>query len=181
MAGHLTVPFFISLGFSVDEVGNIGQVLGLFSLIAGGLLGGFLLIYLGFKRGLWIFGILQAVSTLAFVLLTYSGKNASVLAFVVIFENLTAGLGTSAYAGFMASLCNRKFTATQYALFSSLMGVPRVIFAAPTGVMVEKMGWANFFIFCTLIAVPGILMLFRYDKWQESENHSEVKLKAQHA
>ena len=85
---------------------------------------------------------------------------------VIAFENLSAGMGTSAYVAFMASLTNKRFTATQYALLSALMGVPRVLASAPTGFIAEIMGWKGFFTLCTLIAIPGLLLLFRFSHMQ---------------
>ncbi|MDX1656791.1 MAG: AmpG family muropeptide MFS transporter, partial [Candidatus Competibacteraceae bacterium] len=114
---------------------------------------------------LWIFGILQAVSTAGFALLAQIGPDLTGLAAVIAFENLSGGMGTAAYVAFMASLTNRKFTATQYALLSSLMGIPRVIVAAPTGYLAAWLGWEAFFIFCTLIAIPGLWLLTRFRGW----------------
>ncbi|MEA3333196.1 MAG: AmpG family muropeptide MFS transporter, partial [Pseudomonadota bacterium] len=108
---------------------------------------------------LWGFGILQAISTAGFVLLAQVGASLSLLAAVIAFENLSGGMGTAAYVAYMASLTNKKFTATQYALLTSLMGIPRVLASAPTGFMVAALGWSSFFIFCTLIALPGLLLL----------------------
>ena len=114
-----------------------------------------------------MFGILQAGSTLAFSVLASVGHNYYVLVTTVTFENFTSGMGASAFIAFMASLCNKRFTATQYALLSSLMGIPRVIVASPTGYLAEWLGWVHFFIFCTLAAIPGLVFLFRYNTWQE--------------
>jgi PAT family beta-lactamase induction signal transducer AmpG len=83
----------------------------------------------------------------------------------VAFENLSAGMGTAAYVAFMAALTNKRFTATQYALLSSLMGVPRVLASAPTGFLAQALGWEGFFLFCTLAAVPGMLLLLRFAPW----------------
>jgi len=88
------------------------------------------------------------------------------LSAVIAFENISSGMGTAAYLAFMASITNKKFTATQYALLSSLMGVPRVIVSAPTGYFAKIMGWESFFIFCTLIAIPGMLLLLRVVRWK---------------
>jgi PAT family beta-lactamase induction signal transducer AmpG len=85
---------------------------------------------------------------------------------VVAFENLSGGMGTAAYAAFMASLTNKKFTATQYALLSSLMGVPRVLASAPTGFLAKHLGWWGFFVACTLVAVPGMLLLLKFAPWE---------------
>jgi PAT family beta-lactamase induction signal transducer AmpG len=102
---------------------------------------------------------LQAVSTLCFGVLTITGPDNWILAGVIAFENLTGGMGTTAFVAFMLSLTNRAYTATQYALLSSFMGVPRVFAAAPTGYLVQVFGWWNFFVMCTLVAIPGMLLL----------------------
>jgi PAT family beta-lactamase induction signal transducer AmpG len=119
----------------------------------------------GIYRALWYFGILQAVSTAGFALLALVGPSLAALAGVIAFENLSGGMGTAAYVGFMASLTNKRFTATQYALLSSLMGVPRVLASAPTGFMAEGLGWGGFFVVCTLIAAPGLMILRRAQRW----------------
>ncbi|MBF0256017.1 MAG: AmpG family muropeptide MFS transporter [Gammaproteobacteria bacterium] len=159
MANHMTTPFFLDMGFTKSEIGAVVKLFGCWATIGGGLLGGVMMLRLGIYRSLWIFGILQGVSTAGFSLLYLFGYSLSGLAAVVAFENLASGMGTAAYVAFMGSLTNKKFTATQYALLSSLMGVPRVIAATPTGYMAEAMGWFGFFIFCALIALPGMLLL----------------------
>ena len=121
---------------------------------------------LGINRSLWVFGFLQAVSTAGFALLANIGYSIPLLSAVIAFENLSSGLGTAAYAAFMASITNKKFTATQYALLTSLMGVPRVLASAPTGFLAINVGWEAFFIFCALIAIPGMLLLFKFAPWK---------------
>jgi PAT family beta-lactamase induction signal transducer AmpG len=123
---------------------------------------------LGISRSLWIFGILQAVSTAGFAVLAQIGKQLSALATVIAFENLSAGMGTAAYMAFMASITNKRFTATQYALLTSLMGIPRVLVSSTTGFMAEAMGWRSFFACCTLIAIPGMLLLLKIAPWRQT-------------
>ncbi|MEA1921129.1 MAG: AmpG family muropeptide MFS transporter [Pseudomonadota bacterium] len=159
MASAMTMPFYLELGFTKTEIGTVVKLFGFWATIGGGLLGGILMLRLGLYRSLWGFGILQAVSTAGFVLLAHVGANLSLLAAVIAFENLSGGMGTAAYVAYMASLTNKKFTATQYALLTSLMGIPRVLASAPTGFMVAAWGWSSFFILCTLIALPGLLLL----------------------
>jgi PAT family beta-lactamase induction signal transducer AmpG len=120
---------------------------------------------LGIHRSLWIFGGLQALSTAGFALLARVGHDLPLLSGVITFENITGGMGTAAFAAFMASLTNKRFTAFQYALLSSLMGVPRVMAAAPTGYLAQRFGWESFFIACTLVAIPGILLLMKFAPW----------------
>ncbi len=159
MASTMTTPFYLDLGFSMTEIGTIAKLFGFWATIFGGLLGGILLLRLGIARALWFFGILQAVSTAGFSLLALLGNSLAGLAAVIAFENLSGGMGTAAYVAYMASITNRKFTATQYALLSSLMGIPRVLASAPTGYMAQWLGWVPFFLFCSLVALPGLYLL----------------------
>ena len=159
MASHMTTPFYLDIGFSKTEIGTVVKLFGFWATVTGGLIGGLLIMRLGIFRALWLFGILQGVSTAGFSVLAQVGASVPGLAAVITFENLSGGMGTAAYVAYMASLTNRKFTATQYALLSSLMGVPRVIAAAPTGYLADAMGWSWFFVACTLIAAPGLLLI----------------------
>lgn len=164
MASQMTTPFYLDLGFSTSEIGTIVKLFGFWATIGGTLLGGILVMRIGLYNGLLWFGFLQAISTAGFAVLAYLGHSLPGLTAVIVFENLSGGLGTAAFIGYMASLTNRKFTATQYALLTSFMGMPRVFAAAPTGFMAEIMGWPGFFVFCALIATPGILLLVWLNK-----------------
>ncbi len=161
MASNLTIPFYLDIGFSKTEIGTVVKLFGFWATIAGSLIGGALMLKIEIKKSLFFFGILQAVSTAGFAVLYYIGHSIIGLSAVVAFENLTAGMGTSAYAAYMASITNKQFTATQYALLSSLMGIPRVIISAPTGFIAKNIGWSSFFILCTLIAIPGLILLYK--------------------
>jgi PAT family beta-lactamase induction signal transducer AmpG len=165
MASAMTIPFYLDIGFSKTEIGAIVKLFGFWAVIAGTLIGGVLMLRLGINRSLWIFGFLQAISTACFAILARIGHSVSVLSGVIAFENLSSGMGTAAYMAFMASITNKRFTATQYALLTSLMGVPRVLTSAPTGFLAKNMGWASFFIACTLIAIPGMLLLLKFAPW----------------
>lgn len=166
MASNMSMPLYIDLGFANKEIAAIVKTFGIAATIGGGLLGGVAMLKLGINRSLWVFGLLQMVSTFGFTVLAIAGKDPLVLTGVIAFENLASGMGTTAYMAYMASVTNKKFTATQYALLSSLMAVPRTIVSAPTGYMVEAMGYANFFIFCALIALPGMLLLVKVAPWR---------------
>lgn len=159
MASAMTTPFYLDLGYSKTEIGTVVKLFGFWATIAGGTLGGIWILRVGLNRALWWFGLGQMLSTLGFVVLAGIVPSIAALATVVAVENLTAGLGTAAFVGFMASLTDRRFTATQYALLSSLMGVPRVLASAPTGWLAQELGWPGFFLMCTLIAIPGLLLL----------------------
>ncbi len=165
MASEMLNPFYLDIGFTKTEIGAVAKLFGFWATIAGGLAGGVLILKLGIYRALWVFGALQAVSTFFFAVLARTGDQIPALAAVVAFENLSGGMGTAAYVAYMASLCNRRFTATQYALLSSLMGVPRVIMGASTGYLAKHLGWESFFLVCTFLAIPGMLLLFRVAPW----------------
>ncbi|GAB6905768.1 conserved membrane hypothetical protein [Desulfosarcina cetonica] len=161
MAAAMTTPFYLEIGFSKTQIGAVVKLFGFWATVGGTLLGGVVIIRLGIIRSLWIFGILQALSTAGFALLAILGPSLTALSAVIAFENLTAGMGTSAYAAYMASITDKRFTATQYALLTSLMGIPRVLASAPTGYLASRLGWIGFFSLCTLIAIPGLLLLLR--------------------
>lgn len=171
MASNMTTPFILDLGYTKSDMGNIAKTFGMVATIIGGIIGGVMMLRMNMKWSLIIFGILQAISTLGFAWLPSMPLSLSALAGVIALENLASGMGTAAYAGYMASLTNRQFTATQYALFTALMGVPRTILSSPTGWMAKQMGWELFFVVCTLAAIPGLLLLipvFRLSKPHEA-------------
>lgn len=170
MASAITIPFYLDIGFSKTDIGTVVKFFGTGATLTGAFLGGVILLRLGISRCLWIFGILQALSTAGFAVLARIGENISLLSSVIAFENLSSGMGTAAFVAFMASITNKKFTATQYALLSSLMGLPRVVASSATGYMAKQMGWEIFFIFCTLIAIPGLLLLVKFSPWHSTQN-----------
>ena len=165
MASAMTTPFYLDLGFSKTQIGTIVKLFGFWATVIGSLVGGVVMLRLEINRSLWVFGFLQALSTAGFAILARIGDNIAALSAVIGFENLSSGMGTAAYVAFMASITNKKFTATQYALLSSLMGVPRVMASAPTGYLAKHFGWESFFIACTLIAAPGMLLLLKFAPW----------------
>jgi PAT family beta-lactamase induction signal transducer AmpG len=166
MAAAIATPFYLDMGFSKSEIGAVVKLFGSWATIAGAVLGGLLMLRLGIHRSLWVFGVLQAISTAGFAVLTRIGYSLPALCGVIAFESITGGMGTSAFVAFMAGLTNKKFTATQYALLTSIMGLPRVLAAAPTGLAAKQLGWEGFFIFCTLAAIPGMLLLPRFAPWR---------------
>ena len=167
MASAMTMPFYLEIGFTKTQVGAVVKIFGFWATIGGTLLGGIMMLRLGINRSLWIFGVLQALSTACFAALARIGANLAALSGVIAFENLSSGMGTAAYMAYMASITNRKFTATQYALLTSLMAFPRVLASAPTGFLAKHMGWEAFFVACALAAIPGMLLLFKVASWGE--------------
>ena len=165
-ASQMTTPYILKyIGFSRTELGAIYKGFGMAATIAGTLVGGAIMTKWTMRMSLFIFGLLQGVSTLIFIILEFTGRQVWALSLVIGVENFSGGMGTAAYTALLMGLCNRKFTATQYALLSSLMAVSRYITGAPTGYLVDAVGWAMFFVICTALALPGLLLLVRYNSW----------------
>ena len=140
MASAITIPFYLDIGFTKTQIGTVVKLFEFWATVGGSLLGGVIMLRLKINRSLWIFGFLQAISTAGFAILARIGNSLFALSAVITFENLSGGMGTAAFVAFMASITDKRFTATQYALLSSLMGVPRVIASAPTGFLVKHLG-----------------------------------------
>lgn len=170
VAAAIATPFYLDIGFTKTQIGAVVKLFGFWAISAGGLLGGLIILKMGINRSLWIFGVLQAVSTAGFAVLAHVGNFLPALAGVIAFENFSAGMGTAAFLAFMASITHKKFTATQYALLTSLMRVPDVVIASSSGILAKQMGWTTFFIFCALIAIPGMLMLLKFAPWNDKQN-----------
>ncbi len=161
-AGTLTTAFLIrGVHFTPTEVGTINKALGLAATIFGALAGGGLMAKLGLFRSLFLFGILQAVSNLSFMVLAWMGKSYAMMVFAVFFENLSGGMGTAAFVALLMALCDHRFSATQYALLSALASLGRVFVGPPSGYIVKWLGWTEFFFITFLIALPGLLLLCR--------------------
>lgn len=166
MAGATLSPFYVKMGYSNEAIGLIAKTYGMISALVGLFLGGIGIFHLGIYRCLWIFGILQAISTAAFILIPFTGPQIWSLSVVVIGEDLTSGMASAAFLAFISLACNRRYTATQFALLSSVATSGRNIFSIFSGSLVEKMTWVPFFIFCSLLAIPGLLMLVKMKKYQ---------------
>jgi len=164
LASAMTIPFYLHIGFSKADIGLVGKTFGLGAQIIGTFIGSAIIMKIGFYRSLWLFGILQAFGILAYPTLLYTGPLISALATVVVVENLSIGLATAAYVGTMSALCSRSFSASQYALLSSLSGVPRTIFSSSTGSIAGVLGWQMFFVLCAILALPGLAILTRLRK-----------------
>jgi PAT family beta-lactamase induction signal transducer AmpG len=165
LANNMSTPFLLQTGFSQTDIGAIQGGMGLLATIVGTLAGGAILSKIGIHRSLWVFGALQAVSNLAYFLLAQIGKNYSFLVLTINIENFCAGLGTAAFVAFLMNLCNQRFSATQYALLSSLMAVSRDILVAPAGSLAKATGWPLFFLISIVAAVPGLLLLPVFAPW----------------
>jgi PAT family beta-lactamase induction signal transducer AmpG len=166
LGGAMLSPFYVQMGYSNQDIGLIAKTVGLASSLGGLFIGGLVIMKLGIYRSLWFFGILQALSTAGFALITFVGPEKWALAATVIFEDVSAGMGNAAFVAFIASVCNRRYTATQFAILSSVATLGRTFFSGFSGDMVKSLDWANFFFACGLIALPGLFMLFLMRKYQ---------------
>lgn len=167
MATALETPFFLDMGFSNTEIGTVAKLSKLWAAVAGTIIGGILMIKLGINRSLWIFGFVQVLSIFGYYLLAEAGYNLTMLFVAVSLEYIGVGLGTVALLAFMARATSRQFTATQFALLSSLVAIPRTFANASTGYLIESIGYSQFFLLCMLLAIPGMLMLLKVAPWNE--------------
>jgi len=167
MATAMSTTFYIQTGFTLTEIGTVAKFCALVPAIAGGFLGGILMIKMGINRALWFFGAFQWVAILGFALLSMMGNKIWFLGIVVSLEYLAIGLGTAAFTAFIARTTNPAFAATQFALLTALAAVPRTFVNATTGFLVDYMGWTHFFLLCMLLAVPGMLLLLKVAPWND--------------
>ena len=159
-AGRLTTVFLLrELGFSLTDVGAISKAFGLVATACGALYGGALMYRLGLYRSLLIFAWLQAVTNLGFCVLAVIGKSYVALVAVIGLENLTGGMGTAAFVALLMAACDRRYTATQYAILTAVASLGRVFAGPPSGMMVESTGWPVFFFITFLVALPAIVIL----------------------
>ncbi len=160
-AGTLTTAFLIrGVGFSPADVGTINKGFGLLATLMGALVGGSLMTKMGLFGALMLFGVLQAVSNLSFMVLAWIGKSYCAMIAAVGIENISGGMGTAAFVTFLMALCDHRFTATQYALLSALASLGRVFMGPPSGFLVKWVGWPEFFFITTLTALPGLVLLW---------------------
>ena len=165
IAGAMTTPFFLDIGFSRSDVGMVNKVFGLISTILGTLVGGTIVSRIGINRSLWVFGFFQAVSNISFAGVALIGKSYPAMVAAIGIENVCVGMGDAAFVAFMMSLCDKRFTATQYALLTSFMAVSRIVAGAPTGAVAQAVGWPWFFSLSILGAIPGLVLLARFAPW----------------
>ncbi|OCL22885.1 AmpG family muropeptide MFS transporter [Gilliamella sp. wkB72] len=174
MATSLATTFYMKMGFSLPDIGLIAKNAQLWPGILGGIMGGILMIKIGINRALWYFGFVQVFSILGFAWLSIEGpfndigvSEKIMLAIVISVESLGVGLGSAAFVAFIAKTTNPLYTATQFALFSSIASIPRTLINSTTGIMVEYLGWTNFFGLCTLLAIPGMVLLLKVAPWNK--------------
>ena len=169
-AGNLTLPFLLEIGFSKLEIAKIVKTFGLFATLFGVLAGGFLVKKFGIVKSLWVAGVMQMLSNLTFAYLSKIGYDPSLLYLVVFAENFSSGIGNSVFVAYLSGLCNIAFSATQYAILSSLATFARSTLTASAGVFAQSLGWYAFFIFSTILAVPGLLFLLWLTVKKSKEN-----------
>ena len=159
MAGVMATPLYISLGFSLQEIAAVSKLVGFFATVTGALVGGVVTARFGFRGSLVLCGILQSAGNLFYVLQAVGGHRLGYLALCVTAENVTGAMAGTALVGYLSSLCSPAFTATQYALLSSLASVGRTVVASSGGVLAEKLGWVWFFLLTTLATLPALVLL----------------------
>jgi len=160
-AGALSQTFLIrEIHFNLAEIGVMHKSAGFIGTILGTLSGALLMAKLGWFRGLFIFGILQAISNLIYMVLMWTGPHYFIAAFSIFLENYCGGMGAAAFTGLIMGLCNSRFSAFQYALLSSLSAVGRVFIGPLAGWIANDYGWSTYFMASIVLAVPGLLLLF---------------------
>src|SRR3989338_6344816 len=162
MALSLNTTFLIrGMGFSLVQIGMISKTAGIVALFLGSIFGGLLMPYLGVYRALWIFGILQMTSNLLYAWLAFVGKNITLMALAIFGENFCSALATIAFVVFLMNLCDRRYTATHYALFSAVAALGRIFMGPISAVIVDHVGWVDFYIFSAVIGLPSLILLCR--------------------
>jgi PAT family beta-lactamase induction signal transducer AmpG len=167
MATALETPFYLDMGFSNTEIGTVAKVSKLWAAVVGTLIGGILMVRLGINRCLWLFGFVQVGSIFGYYLLAEAGYSITMLILAVSLEYLGVGLGSVALLAFMARATAKQFSATQFALLSSLAATPRTFATATSGFVIEDVGYSQFFLICMLLAIPGMLLLFKVAPWNQ--------------
>ncbi len=170
LATALATKFYLDLGFSMTQIGVIAKTTGFWASLIGGLLGGIWIIGLGINRALWVFGAVQALAILGFSWMSLEGPNPVLLAAVIGFEAFGVSLGTAAFVAYIATTTDERYTATQFALFTSLAAVPRTFINASAGYIVDQTGWFMFFNLCFILALPGMLLLPQIAPWRQKRH-----------
>jgi PAT family beta-lactamase induction signal transducer AmpG len=159
MAGVMSTPLYISLGFTLPEIAAASKIFGFFSIVIGALIGGVVTTRFGIRRSLILCGVLQSIGNLFFVLQAVGGHRIGYLALCVTAENLTGAMAGTALITWLSSLCSPAFTATQFALLSSLASLSRTVIASSGGALSEKIGWVRFFLLTSVIGLPVLLLI----------------------
>jgi PAT family beta-lactamase induction signal transducer AmpG len=167
LASSMTVTYVLRLGYSRGEYVSLVKLVGTICSLVGGIAGGFVILRTGVYRALFFFGILQACSILSLTLLETRGHDLYALGIIIGLENACFGMGTAAFVALLGSLCHRRYSATQYALLSSLSGVPRSLAGGAAGKIADALGWRSFYIFCTVLAIPGLLLIRAVERFAE--------------
>lgn len=160
VAGIMANPFYVKIGFSNIDIANASKIFGVIMTLLGVFIGGYLVKQIGLINSLIISGVFQILSNLLYVLLNNVGPEFSFLIITVAGENFSGGLGSAAFVAYLSVLCKKEYSATQYALLSSFMGLARTLLSSPSGFIVESFGWGNFFIISTIFGLPGLIILF---------------------
>jgi PAT family beta-lactamase induction signal transducer AmpG len=159
IGGVMANPFYVELGFTGVEIGSVSKVLGFWATVIGTVAGGAVVYRLGIFQALLVGGILQAVTNLLFAAQALVGHDIVFLAISISSDNFTGGLGSAAFVAYLSSLCNARFTGTQYALLTSLMAAGRTVLSSGGGWLADQVDWVTFFVATTGLAVPGLLLL----------------------
>jgi PAT family beta-lactamase induction signal transducer AmpG len=178
MAGVMSTPLYISLGFSLPEIAAASKIFGFFSIVAGALLGGVVTTRWGIRRSLILCGILQSIGNLFFVLQAVGGHRIGYLALCVTAENITGAMAGTALVTYLSSLCSPAFTATQYALLAALASLGRAVVASSGGILSEKIGWVRFFVLTSVVALPAIILFIWIgprDDFSNNQRYSDLK------
>jgi MFS transporter, PAT family, beta-lactamase induction signal transducer AmpG len=173
MAGVMSTPLYISLGFSLPEIATASKIFGFFSIVIGALIGGVVTTRYGIRRSLILCGILQSIGNLFFVLQAVGGHHIGYLALCVTAENLTGAMAGTALITWLSSLCSPAFTATQFALLSSLASLSRTVVASSGGVLSEKIGWVNFFLITSFVGLPALLLILWIGPRDDPRNNQQ--------
>lgn len=169
---QMAYVFYDDLGFSKTQIAAASKIYGMIATIAGGFIGGIVMNKMGMFKGLFFCGILQSLTNFVYVLQAHIGNQFAMLCTTIAFDNIAGGMATIAFVAYLSSLCNKKYTATQYALLSSLMTLARDIFAATSGWLAESVSWEMFFILTVFMGVPGLLLLWRL--WRIEKRKSKM-------
>jgi PAT family beta-lactamase induction signal transducer AmpG len=175
LAAAMATPFVLDIGFTLTDVGAIQQVLGLIATLVGALAGGVVVAKLGINRSLWVVGGLQALSNLAYYGLSLAGRSYPFLVSTIVVENFCTGLVTVGFIAFLTSMCSTRFSATQFALLTSLMGVSRDVVTAPFGGVAQAVGWPTYFLITLAAALPGLLLLPVFAPWNRESPRGAAK------